>query len=117
MDRVVGPYKSLADRQNTGAGRELGKGKVREVFFQLFRDEIDFVVVPMRTRLLPAPVQRVAGFKRNVADQNFSVSVQTAAQCGQEYDLLRVRQMVQRIGRDNIVIAAQGYAAAPPAPA
>ena len=67
----------------------------------------------MRSRFLPAPVQSVAGFKRNVADQNFSVFVQTAAQRGQEYDLLRVCQMVQRIGCDNIVIAG-GFAAVLP---
>ena len=60
----------------------------------------------MRSRFLPAPVQRAAGFKRNVADQNFSVFIQTAAQCGQKYDFLRVCQMVQRIGCNNIIIAA-----------
>ncbi len=49
----------------------------------------------MRSRFLPAPVQRAAGFKCNIADQNFSVFVQTAAQRGQKYDLLRVCQMVQ----------------------
>ena len=67
----------------------------------------------MRSRFLPAPVQRAAGFKRNVADQNFSVFIQTAAQCGQKYDFLRVRQMVQRIGCNNIVIAG-GFAAVLP---
>lgn len=49
----------------------------------------------MRSCFLPAPVQSVTGFKRNVADQNFSVFIQTAAQCGQKYDFLRVCQMVQ----------------------
>lgn len=72
---------------------------------QLIDDEVDFVAVPLVPSVGPASLHLYAVRERHVADIDFAAVVQQRAQIFDENDLLRVRQVMQGIGRDNRVIS------------
>lgn len=91
-------------RQYPGAGGEPIKAQIRERRFQLVKDEVDFGVVPAVTGLRPARRQLAAFGKRHVADVQPPALAQEREKVTDKNDLLFIRQMVQRVSRDDGVI-------------
>ena len=64
---------------HTGALRDLPKTELREFSCELVYDEVDFIVIPFVTHILPALLQLTSVFKGNVTNQNLSTGVQMGA--------------------------------------
>ena len=92
-------------RQNPSAGRKRHKFQLREGGRQLVCHEVNFVLVPRCACLRLARFQLRTGAERHIADQDLAVLLQQRQQPVEKQHLLGVRQVVQRIGREDKIIA------------
>ena len=77
-----------------------------EVGPQLVVDEVDFVRIPRIARRFLARLELFARAEGDVADENTAVLLQKRQEIAKKVDFLRVRQMMERVGRDDGVVLA-----------
>lgn len=71
---------------------------------ELVVDEVNLVLIPILACRVSARFELVMGAEGDVADENAAVLLQKRQERAKKVNFLRVRQMVERVGRDDGII-------------
>lgn len=71
---------------------------------ELVIDEVNFILVPLTARRVSARFELFARAEGDVADEDAAVLIQKRQKRPKKVDFLRVRQVVERVGRDDGVV-------------
>ena len=101
---IIFPRESAVQRQKRGAVGEGLKRQRGEAGAEFVIDEVNFILVPLTARRVSARFEFFTCAESDVADEKTAVLLQKRQERAKKVDFLRVRQVVERVGRDNGVV-------------